>query len=53
MTLDKKLLLTLGLGLSITAFSQNLVQIRPVLTGAPFLRISPDARADGMGDNEV
>ncbi|SFI07531.1 type IX secretion system outer membrane channel protein PorV [Halpernia frigidisoli] len=53
MTLDRKLLLTLGLGLSITAFSQNLDQIRPVLTGAPFLRISPDARAGGMGDQGV
>ncbi|MGS0748296.1 type IX secretion system outer membrane channel protein PorV [Halpernia sp. GG3] len=53
MTINRKLLLTLGLGLSITAFSQNLDQIRPVLTGAPFLRISPDARAGGMGDQGV
>lgn len=53
MMLNKKLLLTLGLGLSVTAFAQNLEDIRPVLTGAPFLRISPDARAGGMGDQGV
>lgn len=53
MILNKKLLLTISLGLSITAFSQNLSDIRPVLTGAPFLRISPDARAGGMGDQGV
>ena len=49
MTLTKKLFLGLGLGMSIAAFSQ----IQPVLTGAPFLRISPDARAGGMGDQGV
>lgn len=27
--------------------------IRPILTGAPFLRISPDARAGGLGDMGV
>ncbi|WP_417429648.1 type IX secretion system outer membrane channel protein PorV [Halpernia sp.] len=53
MILNRKLLLTVTLGLSITAFSQNLNDIRPVLTGAPFLRISPDARAGGMGDQGV
>ncbi|MBC7557219.1 MAG: type IX secretion system outer membrane channel protein PorV, partial [Chryseobacterium sp.] len=53
MILNKKVLLALSLGLSITAFSQNLNDIRPVLTGAPFLRISPDARAGGMGDQGV
>jgi hypothetical protein len=53
MIFNRKLLFTLGLGLSITAFSQNLDNIRPVLTGAPFLRISPDARAGGMGDEGV
>ena len=51
MTFTKKLFLGLGLGLSITAFAQE--EIRPVLTGAPFLRISPDARAGGMGDQGV
>ena len=51
MTFTKKLLLGLGLGLGITAFAQE--EIRPVLTGAPFLRISPDARAGGMGDQGV
>lgn len=53
MTLNKKLFLSVGLGLSITAFAQNLENIRPVLTGAPFLRISPDARSGGMGDQGV
>ena len=49
MTLTKKLFLGLGLGLSAVAYSQ----IQPVLTGAPFLRISPDARAGGLGDQGV
>lgn len=53
MTLNKKLFLGLSLGLSVTAFAQNIDEIRPVLTGAPFLRISPDARAGGMGDQGV
>lgn len=51
MNLTKKLFLGLGFGLSTLAFSQSNVQ--PVLTGAPFLRISPDARAGGMGDQGV
>ncbi len=50
MTFRKKLVLSLGLGIGITGFAQ---EIRPVLTGAPFLRISPDARAGGMGDQGV
>jgi hypothetical protein len=49
MTLTKKLFLGLGLGMGVLAYSQ----IQPVLTGAPFLRISPDARAGGMGDQGV
>ena len=49
MTLTKKLFLGLGLGMSVAAYSQ-IGNIYPVLTGAPFLRISPDARAGGMGD---
>lgn len=53
MNLNKKLFLTLGIGISAVAFSQNLSDIRPVVTGAPFLRISPDARAGGMGDQGV
>ena len=51
MNLTKKLFLGLGIGVSAFAFSQSGVQ--PVLTGAPFLRISPDARAGGMGDQGV
>lgn len=50
MNLTKKLFLGLGLGMSITAYSQS---DYTVLTGAPFLRISPDARAGGMGDQGV
>lgn len=52
MTLTKKLFLGVGLGVSIAAYSQ-IGDIRPVLTGAPFLRISPDARAGAMGDQGV
>lgn len=48
MTLIKKLFLGIGFGMSLLAYSQQ-----PVLTGAPFLRISPDARAGGMGDQGV
>ena len=46
------------LALSLTAFfsfgihAQTNIK-RPVLTGAPFLRISPDARAGGLGDMGV
>ena len=50
MTLRRKLFLGLGLGISVAAFSQTL---NPVLTGAPFLRIAPDAKAGGMGDQGV
>lgn len=39
--------LTIGL-LGLNAFSQELV--RPVITGAPFLQVVPDARAGGMGE---
>lgn len=37
--------------LSLTANSQELV--RPVITGAPFLQVVPDARAGGMGETGV
>ena len=52
MTLTKKLFLGVGLGVSMVAYAQ-VGTIQPVLTGAPFLRISPDARAGGMGDQVV
>ena len=45
-----KLFLGLGIGVSAFAFSQS---NNTVLTGATFLRISPDARAGGMGDQGV
>lgn len=50
MDFTKRLLLGLGFGISVTAAAQ---EIRPVLTGAPFLRVAPDARAGGMGDQGV
>ncbi|OCA69198.1 hypothetical protein BBH99_14940 [Chryseobacterium contaminans] len=49
MNLTTKLLLGLGLSAGFLGYSQ----INPVLTGAPFLRIAPDARAGGMGDQGV
>ncbi len=48
MNLKSKLLLGISISISALAFSQE-----TVLTGAPFLRISPDARAGGMGDQGV
>lgn len=50
MTFTKKLFLGIGIGMSVAAYSQS---DYTVLTGAPFLRISPDARAGGMGDQGV
>lgn len=50
MNLKSKLFVGLGLGLSLSAVAQ---EVKPVLTGAPFLRITPDARAAGMGDQGV
>lgn len=50
MNFTKKLFLgiSIGIGSLVLAQSNGLV-----LTGAPFLRISPDARAGGMGDQGV
>lgn len=53
MNFKKKLFLGLTISVAFSASAQNLEEIRPVLTGAPFLRISPDARAGGMGDQGV
>jgi len=50
MNLTTKLLLGIGLSAGFLGYSQDLSLVRPVLTGAPFLRIAPDARAGGMGD---
>ncbi|WKS94314.1 type IX secretion system outer membrane channel protein PorV [Riemerella columbina] len=50
MKITTKLLLGLGVAASSFAIAQEKGQ---VLTGAPFLRISPDARAGGMGDQGV
>lgn len=49
MKLKTKFLLTVGLGLGVSVYAQ----IRPVTTGAPFLRIAPDARSGGMADQGV
>ncbi len=53
MDFTKRLFLTLGFGISLSAAAQNYTAIRPVLTGAPFLRVAPDARSGGMGDQGV
>ncbi len=53
MDFTKRLLLGLGLSVGLTASAQDLSKIRPVLTGAPFLRVAPDARSGGMGDQGV
>ena len=50
MKLTKKLFLGLSIGIGSLAMAQS---TNPVLTGAPFLRISPDARAGGLGDQGV
>ena len=50
----KKLTTTLLTILSIGLFGQESQEVaNPILTGAPFLRISPDARAGGLGDQGV
>lgn len=50
MKLTKKLFLGLSIGIGSLAMAQS---TNPVLTGAPFLKISPDARAGGLGDQGV
>lgn len=48
----KNIILGLAIGLSgLTGISQELT--RPVITGAPFLQVVPDARAGGMGETGV
>jgi len=49
----KKLTTTLLTILSIGVFGQQTEEANPILTGAPFLRISPDARAGALGDQGV
>lgn len=49
--IKKNSLLTLLMGASSLVYSQT--NIRPVLTGAPFLRVAPDARSGGLGDQGV
>lgn len=51
MNFTKRLLLGITVGTATLAMAQN--NNRPVLTGAPFLRVSPDARAGGLGDQGV
>ena len=51
----KKITASLLILVSVLAYSQENAkdQPNPVLTGAPFLKISPDARAGGLGDQGV
>ena len=53
MNFTNRLLLGLSFGIGVGVFAQDLQNIRPVLTGAPFLRVAPDARSGGMGDQGV
>ncbi len=53
MVKTKIILALVALPMAGSLMAQNLSEIRPVLTGAPFLRISPDARAGGIGDQGV
>lgn len=53
MKITKKLIASLSLGVGVLAFAQEDPGPGPVLTGAPFLRIAPDARSGGMGDQGV
>ena len=46
----KKLTIGCFLLASVGTFAQEQDQPNPVLTGAPFLRVSPDARAGALGD---
>ena len=46
-----KFFVGLSLGIGVFSFAQE--NVRPVLTGAPFLRIAPDARSGGLGDQGV
>lgn len=49
----KKITSGLLMLISVALFAQDGEQPNPILTGAPFLRISPDARAGGLGDQGV
>lgn len=52
--MKRKIVLTfLTLIGTIGLFAQEENELNPVLTGAPFLRIAPDARAGGLGDQGV
>jgi len=44
------LLVLVCLGINVVSFGQSVQPINVVTTAVPFLRISPDARAGGMGD---
>jgi hypothetical protein len=50
LTLKSAAVFLLVLSISITSEAQNTNSINVVTTAVPFLRISPDARAGGMGD---
>lgn len=49
----KKITSSLLMLMSVALFAQEVEEPNPILTGAPFLRISPDARAGALGDQGV
>lgn len=49
MNIKSKFLCVMGLGLGLSGYAQT----QPVTTGAPFLRVAPDARSGGMADQGV
>lgn len=53
MNLKTKVLFAVGLGLGVQTYAQDLSKIKPIYTGAPFLRIAPDARSGGMANQGV
>ncbi|QES93401.1 type IX secretion system outer membrane channel protein PorV [Empedobacter brevis] len=55
MTRMKKIIASLLILASAFSYAQenDYTRSNPILTGAPFLRISPDARAGGLGDQGV
>lgn len=49
MNLKTKVLFAMGLGFGVISYAQT----NPVYTGAPFLRVAPDARSGGMANQGV
>lgn len=51
--MKKNVIILFALALSVNMFAQDDEKIRAIITGAPFLRVAPDARAGGLGDQGV